>query len=99
MTRLINKKDCTFEDHYIVKGDEIIPIELDVHDQLSMLEGMYQIALWLSKKPDYGAAPDVSDWRMESLIEEFHIGHIRKSLGSALSGGERRRAGDPCIPR
>lgn len=70
MTRLINKKDCTFEDHYIVKGDEIIPIELDVHDQLSMLEGMYQIALWLSKKPDYSAAPDVSDWRMESLIEE-----------------------------
>ena len=29
--------------------------------------------------------------KMESLIEEFRIGHIRKSLGSALSGGERRR--------
>ena len=28
---------------------------------------------------------------MEALIEEFRIGHIRKSLGSALSGGERRR--------
>jgi lipopolysaccharide export system ATP-binding protein len=29
--------------------------------------------------------------KMESLIEEFHIGHIRKSIGTALSGGERRR--------
>ena len=28
---------------------------------------------------------------MEELLEEFHIGHIRKSLGMALSGGERRR--------
>ncbi len=29
--------------------------------------------------------------KMNALIEEFHIGHIRKSKGSALSGGERRR--------
>ncbi len=26
-----------------------------------------------------------------SLLEELHIGHIRKSLGQSLSGGERRR--------
>lgn len=29
--------------------------------------------------------------KMENLIQEFHIDHIRKSKGSALSGGERRR--------
>ncbi|MEQ9565578.1 MAG: LPS export ABC transporter ATP-binding protein, partial [Pseudomonadales bacterium] len=29
--------------------------------------------------------------RVEELIEEFHIGHIRQSLGMSLSGGERRR--------
>lgn len=29
--------------------------------------------------------------KMNALIEEFHIDHIRKSKGSALSGGERRR--------
>ncbi len=29
--------------------------------------------------------------RMESLLKEFHITHIRDSLGMALSGGERRR--------
>ncbi|MCK5886853.1 MAG: LPS export ABC transporter ATP-binding protein, partial [Alcanivorax sp.] len=30
--------------------------------------------------------------RMESLLKEFHITHIRDSLGMSLSGGERRRA-------
>lgn len=29
--------------------------------------------------------------RLESLIEEFGLGHVRKSLGIQLSGGERRR--------
>lgn len=29
--------------------------------------------------------------KMESLLEEFHITHIRHSLGMSLSGGERRR--------
>lgn len=29
--------------------------------------------------------------RLEELLDHFHIQHIRKSLGQALSGGERRR--------
>mgnify|MGYP000315432633 FL=1 len=29
--------------------------------------------------------------KLEELLEEFHITHIRKNLGMALSGGERRR--------
>lgn len=29
--------------------------------------------------------------KLEQLLQEFHITHIRKSLGMALSGGERRR--------
>ncbi len=29
--------------------------------------------------------------RLEELLEELHIGHIRDSKGYALSGGERRR--------
>ena len=28
---------------------------------------------------------------MESLIEEFSLGHVRKNIGMILSGGERRR--------
>ena len=30
-------------------------------------------------------------YKMESLIDEFSLGHIRKSRGDLLSGGERRR--------
>ncbi|MGB0360257.1 MAG: LPS export ABC transporter ATP-binding protein [Endozoicomonas sp.] len=30
--------------------------------------------------------------KMESLLDEFNIGHIKDSAGIALSGGERRRA-------
>ena len=29
--------------------------------------------------------------KMQALLEEFHITHIRKNLGMSLSGGERRR--------
>jgi lipopolysaccharide export system ATP-binding protein len=29
--------------------------------------------------------------RLEQLLEELRIGHVRRSLGLALSGGERRR--------
>ena len=29
--------------------------------------------------------------KMNELIEEFRLGHVRTSLGTALSGGERRR--------
>ena len=28
---------------------------------------------------------------LDSLLEELHIGHIRKAMGQSLSGGERRR--------
>lgn len=29
--------------------------------------------------------------KLESLLEEFHLGHVRKNKGKVLSGGERRR--------
>src|SRR5579864_6705208 len=29
--------------------------------------------------------------RLEELLQELRIGHVRKSLGTSLSGGERRR--------
>jgi len=29
--------------------------------------------------------------KLESLLDEFHIGHLRKNKGMSLSGGERRR--------
>ena len=32
---------------------------------------------------------------LEGLLQEFHINHIRDSLGMSLSGGERRRVKSP----
>ena len=29
--------------------------------------------------------------KLEELIDEFNLGHVRKNLGQSLSGGERRR--------
>jgi lipopolysaccharide export system ATP-binding protein len=29
--------------------------------------------------------------KLESLLEEFNLGHVRKNLGDRLSGGEKRR--------
>jgi lipopolysaccharide export system ATP-binding protein len=39
------------------------------------------------------AEPDrkVREERLEQLLEEFHIGHLRDASAMALSGGERRR--------
>jgi len=39
----------------------------------------------------WGIARDKRKPLLEKLIEQFGIGHIRKSLGLSLSGGERRR--------
>ena len=38
-----------------------------------------------------GLAPDQRQARLEALLDELHIGHMRDSIGQSLSGGERRR--------
>ncbi len=38
-----------------------------------------------------GLDVDARAARLEALLDELHIGHIRDSLGQSLSGGERRR--------
>lgn len=34
---------------------------------------------------------EYQEQKVEQLIEEFNLGHVRKNLGDRLSGGERRR--------
>ena len=35
--------------------------------------------------------PEEQEEKLESLLDEFHLQHVRKNLGDQLSGGERRR--------
>ena len=59
--------------------------EASVFRKLSIEENILSVLQLtkLSKKEQHA--------RMESLIEEFGLGHIRKNRGDLLSGGERRR--------
>lgn len=62
-----------------------LPQEASVFRKLTVAENI--MAVMESGKVE----KSVRKQRLEQLIEEFHIGHIRDSLGMALSGGERRR--------
>ena len=68
------------------RGLGYLPQEASVFRKLSVEEN---IAAVLETMPDRTAAQRAR--QLESLLDEFHIGHIRKNLGMSLSGGERRR--------
>lgn len=59
--------------------------EASVFRQMSV-ENNLKAVLEMTKFPK-----DYQKEKMESLIEEFHLQKVRKSLGDQLSGGERRR--------
>lgn len=60
--------------------DSSIFKKLSVHDNIMAI---LQMRKQLSAKEKQN--------RLEELLQEFHIDHIRDSLGMSLSGGERRR--------
>lgn len=59
--------------------------EASVFRDLTVEENILAV-LEMTQKPK-----DEQKRRVEELIEEFHLGHVRKNLGKVLSGGERRR--------
>jgi lipopolysaccharide export system ATP-binding protein len=63
-----------------------LPQEASVFRKLSVESNVMAI---LELRPDMDRA--AREHRLEQLLEELRIGHVRKSLGIALSGGERRR--------
>jgi len=63
-----------------------LPQEASVFRKLSVADNISAI---LETRRDLNAAKRRD--QLEALLEEFHITHIRNSLGMALSGGERRR--------
>lgn len=63
-----------------------LPQEASVFRKLSVADNIKAI---LETRRDLDGAQRRD--QLEELLEEFHITHIRNSLGMALSGGERRR--------
>jgi lipopolysaccharide export system ATP-binding protein len=63
-----------------------LPQEASVFRKLSVEDNILAI---LETRSDLNSARRKE--RLESLLEELHIGHVRSSLGISLSGGERRR--------
>lgn len=67
------------------KGIGYLPQETSIFRKMTVEENLMSI---LETTP---LSLDEQQKKMEDLIAEFRINHIRKSKGTALSGGERRR--------
>jgi len=67
-------------------GVGYLPQEASVFRKLSVEDNVMAI---LETRDDLNG--DARDTRLEELLAELHISHVRKSLGLSLSGGERRR--------
>jgi lipopolysaccharide export system ATP-binding protein len=66
-------------------GLSYLPQEPSIFRRMTVAENI-QVAL-----DAQDLSPAERSERLESLLEEFHIQHIRDSYGYSLSGGERRR--------
>ncbi len=66
-------------------GISYLPQEASVFRKLNVEENIRAV-LELQKLP-----AEETQRRLEELLEELHIGHIRHASAAALSGGERRR--------
>ena len=62
-----------------------LPQEVSVFRKLSVEDNIMAIL-------EMGPLPKAErEAKLESLLEEFNLGHVRKNLGDRLSGGEKRR--------
>ncbi len=68
------------------RGIGYLPQEASIFRRLSVADNLMAI---LQNRRDLNRSQRRE--KMEQLLDEFHITHIRKSPGMALSGGERRR--------
>lgn len=68
------------------KGIGYLPQEASVFRKLTVRDNIMAI---LETRKALSRADRVK--KLDELLEEFHITHIRDSVGMALSGGERRR--------
>ncbi len=85
---MLDDKDITQHPMHIRarQGVGYLPQEASVFRQLTVSQNIVAI-LETRKELNSAARHD----RLEALLEELQIAHIRDSLGISLSGGERRR--------
>ena len=69
------------------KGIGYLPQEASVFRKMTVADNILAI---LETRDDLD--DDQRKLRTEDLLKEFHLSHIRDSIGLSLSGGERRRA-------
>jgi len=67
-------------------GVGYLPQEASVFRRLSVEDNILSI---LDTRADLDAAGRAS--RLEEILADLHIGHVRRNIGMSLSGGERRR--------
>ena len=68
------------------RGIGYLPQEASIFRRLSVGDNILAI---LETRPDLNRAQRLE--RLDQLLDEFHVGHLRDNLGQSLSGGERRR--------
>ncbi|MCD6018036.1 MAG: Sulfate-transporting ATPase [Bacteroidetes bacterium] len=83
----LDSKDITDEPMYkrAQLGVGYLPQEASVFRKLSIEDNLLAV-LQMSKK-----TKAEQQYKVESLLDEFALHHVRKNLGDQLSGGERRR--------
>jgi len=84
----IDDQELTHEPMHIraQQGIGYLPQEASIFRRLSVSKNIMAI---LELRPELNRFE--REEKLEELLEEFHITHIRDSLGMSLSGGERRR--------
>uniref|UniRef100_A0A486XQS3 Lipopolysaccharide export system ATP-binding protein LptB n=1 Tax=Rheinheimera sp. BAL341 TaxID=1708203 RepID=A0A486XQS3_9GAMM len=84
----LGEQDITFDPIHARarQGIGYLPQESSIFRKLSVYENLLAI-LQTRKELSRTKREEIAD----DLLEEFHIGHIKHSLGMSLSGGERRR--------
>ncbi len=87
-TITLNDADLSHEPMHVRsrQGIGYLPQETSIFRKLSVSENIMAV---LEMRKDLNAHQKAD--KLDDLISEFHIEHIRDSHGMALSGGERRR--------
>ena len=84
---LLNNNDITKLPMYIRSkmGIGYLPQEASIFRNMTVEDNIYSILQIVEKNKKERIK------KLKELIDDFSIGHIRKSMGISLSGGERRR--------